>query len=34
MILADVDVAEAQRRLDAADGFVRPAIEEDVSTND
>jgi N-acetylmuramic acid 6-phosphate etherase len=28
MILADVDVDEARRRLDATDGFVRPAIED------
>jgi len=28
MILADVDLAEARRRLDETDGFVRPAIEE------
>ena len=28
MILADVDLAEARRRLDKTDGFVRPAIEE------
>ena len=27
MILADVDLAEARRRLDETDGFVRPAIE-------
>ncbi len=27
MILADVDATEAQRRLNAADGFVRPAID-------
>ena len=27
MILADVEVDEARRRLDATDGFVRPAIE-------
>jgi N-acetylmuramic acid 6-phosphate etherase len=27
MLLADVDVEEARRRLDATDGFVRPAIE-------
>ena len=29
MILADVGVEEARRRLDATDGFVRPAIEEE-----
>ncbi|WP_251965031.1 N-acetylmuramic acid 6-phosphate etherase [Salinibacter ruber] len=29
MILADVEVDEARRRLDATDGFVRPAIEGD-----
>jgi N-acetylmuramic acid 6-phosphate etherase len=29
MILADVEVDEARRRLDATDGFVRPAIEKD-----
>jgi len=28
MILADVGVEEARRRLDATDGFVRPALEE------
>ena len=28
MILADVDVDEARRRLDETDGFVRPAIED------
>jgi N-acetylmuramic acid 6-phosphate etherase len=29
MILADVDVAEARRRLETTDGFVRPAIDRD-----
>jgi N-acetylmuramic acid 6-phosphate etherase len=29
MILADVGVEEARRRLEATDGFVRPAIEEE-----
>jgi N-acetylmuramic acid 6-phosphate etherase len=29
MILADVEVDEARRRLEATDGFVRPAIEGD-----
>jgi len=29
MILADVDVDEARRRLKESDGFVRPAVEMD-----
>ncbi|WP_103027931.1 N-acetylmuramic acid 6-phosphate etherase [Salinibacter altiplanensis] len=29
VVLADVEVAEARRRLDATDGFVRPAIAGD-----
>lgn len=31
MILADVGADEARRRLDATDGFVRPAIQDDSS---
>jgi N-acetylmuramic acid 6-phosphate (MurNAc-6-P) etherase len=34
MLLADVDVEEAHRRLEETDGFVRPAIEVDLSVED